>query len=337
VSPSTGDRVAALGNAAGEALSDLVETAGTFGRDLADTGGLAAGRIPGVGIALRWSLHWIGTVVSAAADLVATVLKVVVELAVALVVVVVRLIAGGASTVGGARRSGAGAGVGGRRTFVQGVGETAASLAGPVLVTSGKALALVQAVLLGQRGERPLTAEERARLDRVFRGSVALYNVRVVDGFSGLFGLNRRPFTLGNTIYMKGYLRRRGPERYAATLVHECGHVWQNQNVGTRYAIQALWAQCTIADRYDWEKELARGNVRWSDFNREAQAQLLMHVWQHGRSGTDAAPGAFYAEDPIGAAHFTWNGVDRTALAREAVATMRGARSHRYSKRLEGR
>jgi hypothetical protein len=143
---------------------------------------------------------------------------------------------------------------------------------------------------------------------------------------------------LGNTIYMKRYLQRRGPERYAATLVHECGHVWQNQNVGTRYAIQALWAQCTIADRYDWTQELARGNVRWPDFNREAQAQLLMHVWQHGRSAIDVAPGAFYADDPIGdGARFEWNGVDRTALARDAIITVRGARSHRYSQRLEGR
>jgi hypothetical protein len=338
-----------VGNVVGEALSDVVETAGTYGRDLLDATGTAATRIPGAGVGLRWVLHWIATVVSAAADLVATLLKVVVELVVALVVAVVRLVTG-AGTIGalgtrrarGARRdaerSGSGGTVG-RRTFPQGVGEVVASLLGPVMIVSGKALALVHAVLLGQLGERPLTAEEHARLEQVFRGSVALYNVRVVDGFCGLFTLNRRrPFTLGNTIYMKGYLRRRGPERYAATLVHECGHVWQNQNVGTRYAIQALWAQCTIADRYNWEKELGRGRLHWPDFNREAQAQLLMHVWQHGRSGDDGTPGTFYADDPVAdGARFTWNGVDRTSLAREAVGAMRSARSHRYSRRLRGR
>ena len=295
----------------GEALSDVVESAGTFGRNVVDTAGLAAGRIPGVGTGLGWVLHWIATVVSAAADLVATVVKVVVELAVALAVALLRLLAG---LIGGAARLGSGRA--GRRTFVQGLGEVAASLGGPLIVVAGKGLALVQAALLGQRGERPLTADEHARLDQVFRGSVALYNVRVVDGFSGLFGLNGRPFTLGNTIYMKRYLQRRGPERYAATLVHECGHVWQNQNVGTRYAIQALWAQCTIADRYDWTKELARGNTRWSDFNREAQAQLLMHVWQ----GADGGPGAFYADDPVGeGVRFAWDGIDRTALAKDAI------------------
>jgi hypothetical protein len=323
----------------GEALSDVVESAGTFGRNVVDTAGLAAGRIPGVGTGLGWVLHWIATVVSAAADLVATVVKVVVELAVALAVALLRLAAGLlARIVGGV--AGLGSVRAGRRTFVQGLGEVAASLGGPPIVVAGKGLALVQAALLGQRGERPLTADEHARLDQVFRGSVALYNVRVVDGFSGLFGLNGRPFTLGNTIYMKRYLRRRGPERYAATLVHECGHVWQNQNVGTRYALQALWAQCTIADRYDWTKELARGNARWSDFNREAQAQLLMHVWQHGRSGRrsgeDAAPGAFYTDDPVGeGVRFEWNGIDRTGLAKEAIGAVRGVRSHRYLRRFQ--
>jgi hypothetical protein len=325
----------------GEALSDVVETAGTFGRNVVDTAGLGAGRIPGVGPGLGWVLHWIATVMSAVADLVATMVKVVVELAVALAVALLRLVAGVlARIVGGAAGLGSVRAGGGRRTFVQGLGEVAASLGGPLIVVAGKGLALVQAALLGQRGERSLTADEHARLDQVFRGSVALYNVRVVDGFSGLFGLNGRPFTLGNTIYMKRYLGRRGAERYAATLVHECGHVWQNQNVGTRYAIQALWAQCTIADRYDWTKELARGNARWSDFNREAQAQLLMHVWQRGRSGrgqgADASPGAFYADDPVGeGVRFEWNGVDRTALAKDAIGAVRGVRSHRYSRRFQ--
>jgi hypothetical protein len=218
-----------------------------------------------------------------------------------------------------------------RRRFVQGLGEVGSSLAGPVLVCLGKAVALVQAVLLAQRGERPLTPAERARLEQVFRGSVALYNVRVVDGFAGLFSANERPFTLGNTIYMK----RREPERYASTLVHECAHVWQNQNVGTRYAIQALWGQRTVPQAYHWELEAARGNERWDDFNREAQAQFLMHVWQQGRRGSDIGAGAFYADDPVGdEVAFAWNGVDHTALALASVAHVRAARSHRSSRRL---
>lgn len=329
-----GDRAAALGNAVGEAVSDLVETVGTVGRDALDRAGIAAGRVPGAGTGLRGLVHWLATVVSAAGDMVATLLKVVVELVVAAVVAVLRLVAGAAHPLG--RRAA------GRRTFVQGAGEVASSLVGPVVVTAGKGLALVQAVLWGQRGERPLTADEHSRLEQIFRGAVALHNVRVVDGFSGLFGINVRPFTLGNTIYMKGYLRRRGPERYAATLVHEAVHVWQNQNVGTRYAVQALWAQLTIDDRYNWEKELTRGRTRWSELNREAQAQLIMHIWQHGRGPNGQGPagdgqgtGAYFADDPIApGARFRFGGTDHTALARAATAAVRGARPVRYSRRL---
>jgi hypothetical protein len=262
--------------------------------------------------------------VSAAADLVATVVKVVVELVAAVAVGLLRLV-GGAIGLVRPRPD--------RRTFVQGLGEVGSSLAGPVLVGAGKAVALVQAVLFVQRGERPLSAGEHALLEQVFRGSVALYNVRVVDGFAGLFSFNRRPFTLGNTIYMK----KREPERYARTLVHECVHVWQNQHVGTRYTVQALWAQVTEADAYDWEAELAAGDRPWSDLNREAQAEFLMHVWQHGRWGAAVGNGAFYADDPIGDdARFERNGVDHTARARAAIAGVRAARSRRYSRRLRG-
>jgi hypothetical protein len=311
-----------MATAVAERGSDLIETAGTWARNTLDAGGRGAGTVPGVGPGLRWALHWLATIVSAATDLVSTVVKAVVELVAAVVAALLRLVGGAIGVVGSAGRS--------RRTFVQGSGEVGSSLAGPLLLCSSKLLALVQAVLLSQRGERPLTADERALLQRVYRGSVALYNVRVVDGFAGLFSFNKRPFTLGNTIYMK----HREPERYAATLVHECAHVWQNQHVGSRYAIQALWAQVTEDDAYRWTDELARGR-RWLDFNREAQAQLLMHVWQRGRRGAAVGDGVAYADDPVGDdVTFTWDGVDRTALAREAIAAVRAARSRRYSVRL---
>jgi hypothetical protein len=314
-------------------VSDVIETAGTWARNTLDAGGRGAGLVPGVGPNLRWVLHWLATIVSAGTDLVSTVVKAVVELVAAVVTGLLRL-AGGlvVGTMGVARRSEPQPEPRARRrTFAQGLGEVGASLAGPLLLGLSKLLALVQAVLLSQRGERPLTADERALLERIYRGSVALYNVRVVDGFAGLFSFNKRPFTLGNTIYMK----HREPERYAATLVHECAHVWQNQHVGSRYAVQALWAQMTEDDAYRWTDELARGNRRWLDFNREAQAQLLMHVWQRGRRDAEVGEGVAYVDDPVGDdVTFTWDGVDHTVLAREAIADVRAARSRRYSLRL---
>ncbi|HEV7761485.1 MAG TPA: hypothetical protein VGO78_20910 [Acidimicrobiales bacterium] len=314
----------------------MIETAGTWARNTLDAGGRGAGMVPGVGPGLRGALHWLATIVSAGTDLVSTVVKAVVELVAAVVTGLLRLagglVVGTMGAVGPDRhRSDGSEPRPDRRTFAQGLGEVGASLAGPLLLCLSKLLALVQAVLLSQRGERPLTADERALLRRIYRGSVALYNVRVVDGFAGLFSFNKRPFTLGNTIYMK----RREPERYAATLVHECAHVWQNQHVGSRYAVQAVWAQMTEDDAYRWSDELARGNRRWLDFNREAQAQLLMHVWQRGRRGAEVGEGVAYTDDPVGDdVTFAWDGVDHTALVREAIAAVRAARSRRYSLRL---
>jgi hypothetical protein len=119
----------------------------------------------------------------------------------------------------------------------------------------------------------------------VFRGSVALDRVRVVPGPAGLFDVNDRPFTLGNTIYLKG---RTSPK----LLVHECVHVWQYQHRGPRYAYDALMAQRRLGQgAYDWRAELARGKA-WADFNAEAQAEYVADHWAEGSpmSGTPFWP-----------------------------------------------
>ena len=91
-------------------------------------------------------------------------------------------------------------------------------------------------------------------LRKVFYNSLALYNIRLIEGWSGAFGINDRAFTLANTIYMK----RNDPAVRPDILVHECVHVWQYQNIGSRYTMDALGAQAIYGDAaYDWEAELA--------------------------------------------------------------------------------
>src|SRR5205814_3844422 len=109
----------------------------------------------------------------------------------------------------------------------------------------GTFVALVQKVLFLQRPARALTEAEREMLRRVFRRSVSLYNVRLVEGRAGLFGFNVRPFTLGNTIYLKYYL-----SSLPGLLIHECVHVCQYQNIAPRYLIEALGAQVLLPDAY---------------------------------------------------------------------------------------
>jgi hypothetical protein len=217
-------------------------------------------------------------------------------------------------------------------TARRGLGDLASSLAGSVVLLAGKSVALIHAILFMQRGERALTEPERALLRQVFRGSVALYNVRLVTGFAGLFSVNDRPFTLGNTIYMKGD----DPAANLDTLVHECTHVWQFQNAGVRYATDALWAQATIAGQgeYVWEDEPTRGNTSWQDFNREAQAALVQDVWRLGALSAGSVPGAggFYTDHPVGPdAVFVKGGTDHTPLAVQCADTLRKATAWRLS------
>lgn len=298
-----------------EVASTGVEAMGTAFSDAFNAIGNRLAGIPVIGGVLRFVFHWLGTIASAVFDFVAAVVKGVLNLAANIVAGVVR-IAGGAA--GGLL-------TGDWRLLREGIGDVGSGIAGPGLGILGKLVALVQAVIFMQLGERPLTVSEKDRLWRVYRNSVALYNVRIIDGFAGLFSTSTRPFTLGNKIYMKNT----PPAVYAGTLVHECCHVWQNQHAGSRYTSDALWAQATLPGQgYNWQGELTRGRFRWQDFNREAQAQFLQDIFLIGQQiPTTNTPGEFYNDDPIASAvAFNAGRTDYTGLARECVAYVRSPR-----------
>lgn len=175
------------------------------------------------------------------------------------------------------------------------------SIAGALIVFGGTLLALVQRVFFLQNGETRLTSEEAARLREVFGDSLSLYNIRVIRGRGGIFDLSGRAFTLGNTIYMKRETR-------PSVLVHECVHVWQYQNLGPRYAADALAAQLVHGmSAYDWREEEGRGHATWRELNREAQAEHIEDV----------------VRDDI-----------RTPFATASLAALRGQLNARWSRRL---
>jgi len=156
-----------------------------------------------------------------------------------------------------------------------------ASIAGAILLILGTLVSMLQRLLLLQGPVRALSKTEEESLRKIFGDSLALHKVRIIAGRSGLFGLNTRAFTLGNTIYMKSFTA-------TDVLVHECVHVWQYQHFGPRYAIEALTAQYQRGSAaYDWQAEAARGKSDWREFNREAQAQLIQDVWLRGVSTLD--------------------------------------------------
>jgi hypothetical protein len=320
-------------NAVADFLEDIVETAGDTLTDIAETmgnaiedglsavGGFAA-KVPGVGGFLRGLAVWIGGVVARAVDLAAAFNK-----------AAFGTVAG---VAGGILKLACSLFLLNGWLAVRGLIDGGSSISGGVVYVAGSLLSLVQRIFFLQSPERPLTSTERDLLRPVFRGSLALYNIRLVEGRSGAFGLNSRPFTLGNTIYMK----HTSPSTDPQTLIHECTHVWQYQNIGSRYTMDALGAQAVLPDAYDWQAEIARGHARWTDFNKEAQAELIEDGWLKGtltRGGTTTTGhGAFYESKsgPADTAAFVYNGTDRTGVATAAVESLRGKINARLSRAL---
>ena len=308
-----GRAIEAVFNWIGGLIGAIFETIGNFIAGVLDWIGDALGNIPLIGPLLRGFFHWLGSIVAAAFDFVGTFFKAVFNFIGSFFAGLVRVVVGG---IGGLLAWDG-------RMFVKGLGDIVAGFVGAVFAIFLKAVGFIESIFGGHFNERRLTQAEIGMLANVYRGSVVLDNVRVIDGRELITWVNGgRAITIGNKIYMAGTM----PTAYNRVLVHECCHVWQNQRVGTRYLADAAGAQAFVPDAYNWENELARGNHRWQDFNREAQAEFIMDVFTTGTHvSSTATPGIFFNSDPIGDdVRFVFNGQDRTGLARETMLEVRG-------------
>jgi hypothetical protein len=299
-----GKAVSKAVNKATDAVADVVET---IGNGIGDGLTWLGDQIPGIG----GVFGWLGDILSGVTDLVSGVIK-------------------GIGAVVGGVLSGIIRIVGGIFTLdwdgiVGGFGDIVGGIGGAVIGILGKAAALVQVVFTIGRPRRLNDVELRI-IGLVFEDSIATYNVRVVDGFAGIYSLNDRPFVLGNTIYMKDKSASRQPEVFA----HECVHVWQNQHFGSAYAAEALASQWWGAG-YDWESEADKGK-EWEDFEREAQGESIEAIYSSGGTvGGATGNGAFFAESDETKRVFMFGGKDRTALGNEAVRVIRGETPWRLS------
>ena len=200
--------------------------------------------------------------------------------------------------------------------ILAGLSDIGAGVVGAVIAVGGKALALIQ-VIFCMGWPRALNDDERAVIKKVFDESLATYNIRVVDGFAGLFSINNRPFVLGNMIYMKDVTVATEPEAFA----HECVHIWQNQHVGASYTAEALASQFWGVG-YEWWKDADAG-LEWADFGREAQGQTVQNMYGNSISTGVPATGAIFSEADPAKRAFSFNGTDRKALANDAIETIR--------------
>lgn len=281
---AVGNAVESTVNAAAEVVGDVVETAGNMIQD-----GLNA--IGGNG-PLRGICGWLGGIVSGVCK-----------------VIVANFIKGAWGLIGGLI-GGLIKVIGGVLTLhwdlaLRGLVDIVTSSVGGIFSVLATLLSLVQTIIPYKSDERPLTETEKDVLKNVFRSSLALYNIRIKNT-SGLETI----FVLGNTIYCGSP----GLNIPIQILVHECVHVWQYQNLGYRYLIDALGAQmiygrnpknaCAPGNAYDWIAELNRGTAKWEYFNKEAAAQLIEEIWTDGQltitelgttvSTIDNSFGAFY-------------------------------------------
>lgn len=265
-------------NAAGELSSDVVETAG-----LRLAAHLARRKA-------AW-IRWTGSLVESVAALAGAAVKCLWDLAGSCLAVPV-LALGGVATAS-------------PRLFLAAATELPAAIVGGLVVLLGRLISLVQTAVGLESPPRAPTADEARLLTAVFGPSLPLAALRIAPGRAGLFGTNDRPFVLGNTIYLKGA----APE--GGLLVHEATHVWQYRHRGARYAPEAILAQVTMRDAYDWAAHLEHGARRWEVLNPEAQAQMIEDLWRAGGVTLMA------------------RGVDHGPVAREALDRLRGHRSPR--------
>ena len=329
------DVVQAVVDTAGDAATDLVETVGNGVQQALQTFGGPAGA-------------WLGGVINGITNLVGAVIKLASGIVSGVLGGIIR-IAGGLLAWNG-------------ELVFKGIMDIITTIAGGIVYVAGTLLSLIQKIFFLQNNERPLTKAEREMLRKIYFNSISLFNIRIVEGWSGAFGSGNFATTLGNTIYLRDIDPNTGGGR--STLVHESLHIWQYQNLGSRYTAEALGAQYLLPRSddailaYNWEvSEVNRDNDDWWDFNREAQAEFVQDVWRLGsltfNGHTNVGQGAFFDLQEVqasfgnGTAEFIYTGsvdsehatvansdipVDYTDLATAAVSSIRNRINIRWSR-----
>lgn len=299
----TADAVEDFVNDVGDAVSNAAEAAGDGINDALNWIGGKLGGKP--------FFSWLGGTIKGVFSVVGAVIKSVFGIIGGVIGGLIKIIGGIFTWQGG--------------IILQGIWDIFSSVIGTIIVVLGKIIALIQSIFYLQGFERPLTEQETSELRKVFKSSLNYYVIRIIEGHAGLYGLSPRPFTLGNTIYLKSVVLT------IDLLVHETTHVWQYQQTSVRYATDALTAQWFVPDAYNWESEINIHNkTNWTEFNNEAQAEFFQDLWRLGKLRDDSGAviqtgnGSYFSADTKKTfGYFEVSGVDYTSIADNAVKTVR--------------
>jgi hypothetical protein len=197
--------------------------------------------------------------------------------------------------------------------------DAATTFTGQTLLDGVSAVSSVQVRLGLEPPARRLAGAEIGELRKIFGDSVDYDAVRIKQGNAGVFSVNDRAFTSGNTIYMKDF--RDDPwttdrlEQMPA-LVSEMTHVWQYQNGGAGYASRALLSQ-----RYGAGYDFARSvpHTPWGGLGPEQQDALLNAAYK--ARAFDHDPPVFWYD--LGG---DGNWEDLSGYLRDALADIRAGR-----------
>jgi hypothetical protein len=161
-------------------------------------------------------------------------------------------------------------GLGGLKAFVQTPIDAGIMIGGRTIL-AGSTLLNLNPV------SQSLTTEQKETIEHMFGNSLDTSLVRVQEGPEWLFKINGdRAFVLGNTIYTSPFTQFENND-----LIHEAAHVWQNQNGGTDYISESLFAQLRssfskegFSGAYKFDRALL-DNISWENLNPEQQAHLI--------------------------------------------------------------
>ncbi|MCL4261800.1 MAG: DUF4157 domain-containing protein [Anaerolineae bacterium] len=143
----------------------------------------------------------------------------------------------------------------------------------------------------------PLTAAETAVIRDIIGLQMRFTDVRLAEGglAKWIFRFNGNlAFTAWHTIFLPQTPAR--SRQNTALLVHEMTHVYQYEQVGTRYMTEAIYMLITTRRncyQYGGSAGLARAHtqqIALADFNREQQAQIAQDYFCLHIAGEDVTP-----------------------------------------------
>lgn len=183
------------------------------------------------------------------------------------------------------------------------------------LVGFGEIMDLIWQII--KFNSRPLSSTEATEAKLVFGETIAYWQVRIdeyslIAWLGKLFGGKSGGAMAVTTFHSINFSRTIAPtasSRDMAWLIHELGHVWQYEHVGSQYIGEALHAQATTGYVYGVDDNYANNangaalataraaGKTLADFNREQQASIAQHYYLRLTSGRGTADWEPYIDD----------------------------------------